>query len=80
MNKNYNFSKPIKETAIEIGKSCKLIQENMDLLILSSKTKEEFLRKLKKKCLEYVKKFNFILQFENIRMCPLILESRHFIN
>lgn len=37
----------------------------MDLLILSSKTKEEFLKKLKKKCLEYVKKLNFILQFEN---------------
>ena len=46
--------KILKETAIEIGKSCKLIQENMDLLILSSKTKEEFLKKLKRKCHEYV--------------------------
>jgi len=66
--------KKYKETAIEIGKSCKLIQDNMDLLILSSKTKEEFLKKLKKKCVEYVKSINKIILFGNYlylfhRMC-----------
>ena len=36
-----------QETAIEIAKSCNLINEDtMDLIILSSKTKEEFLEKL----------------------------------
>ncbi len=36
-----------QETAIEIGKSCNLINEsNMDLIILSSKDKEEFDKKL----------------------------------
>jgi len=31
-----------QETAIEIGRSCKLIQEDMEELILSSKTISEF--------------------------------------
>ena len=37
-----------QETAIEIGKSCKLIQEDMKMLILSSSTPEEFSKKLYK--------------------------------
>ena len=36
-----------QETAIEIGKSCKLIQPDMQLEILSSSSKEELLKKLK---------------------------------
>ena len=43
-----------KETAIEIGKSCKLIQENMDLVILTSETENEVIRKIVKKCEQYV--------------------------
>ncbi len=36
-----------QETAIEIGKSCNLINESaMDLIILSSKTQEELLKRL----------------------------------
>jgi len=35
-----------QETAIEIGKSCKLVQEDMTLIILSSATEEEFRDKL----------------------------------
>lgn len=36
-----------QETAIEIGKSCNLINEKtMDLIILSAKTKEELVAKL----------------------------------
>lgn len=35
-----------QETAIEIGRSCKLIQKNMLEIILSSASKEEFLAKL----------------------------------
>jgi magnesium-transporting ATPase (P-type) len=36
-----------QETAIEIGRSCRLIQEDMDEIILTSKTSEEFKDKLK---------------------------------
>ena len=36
-----------QETAIEIGKSCKLIQPDMQLEILSSSSKDELLKKLK---------------------------------
>lgn len=36
-----------QETAIEIGKACKLIQPKMQEIILSSPTREEFSRKLK---------------------------------
>lgn len=43
-----------QETAIEIGKSCKLIQESMEVIILSSKTRDEFIKKLKRKCYDYV--------------------------
>eukprot|EP00347_Sterkiella_histriomuscorum_P017586 403348770 len=35
-----------QETAIEIGKSCKLIQAGMKEIVLSSKSKEDFLAKL----------------------------------
>jgi phospholipid-transporting ATPase len=35
-----------QETAIEIGKSCRLIQPDMCLEILSSSTEEEFREKL----------------------------------
>lgn len=35
-----------QETAIEIGKSCKLIQTDMILEILSSATEDEFREKL----------------------------------
>ncbi len=37
-----------QETAIEIGKSCKLIQKHMKEYILSSKDREEFRAKLSK--------------------------------
>ena len=38
-----------QETAIEIGKSCNLIiEDQMDIIILSSKTKKEFEEKLKR--------------------------------
>lgn len=37
-----------QETAIEIGKSCNLIDlKTMDLVVLSAKTKDEFKEKLK---------------------------------
>jgi P-type E1-E2 ATPase len=35
-----------QETAIEIGKSCNLITEEMDLVVLSSETEMEFESKL----------------------------------
>ena len=35
-----------QETAIEIGRACKLIQQHMRLVVLSSGSREEFLRKL----------------------------------
>ena len=35
-----------QETAIEIGKSCKLIQQGMKEIVLSSKSKEDFIEKL----------------------------------
>lgn len=35
-----------QETAIEIAKSCKLIQEDMKEVILSSKSKEDFVARL----------------------------------
>lgn len=35
-----------QETAIEIGKACKLIQPHMKEVILSSMSKEEFILKL----------------------------------
>ena len=44
-----------KETAIEIGKSCKLIQESMDLVILTSETENEVARKIVRKCEQYVR-------------------------
>lgn len=43
-----------QETAIEIGKSCKLLMPGMDLCILSSKTKEEYFSKLDRACAEFV--------------------------
>ncbi len=46
-----------QETAIEIGKSCKLIQPDMDLEILTSSSSEEF----KEKLLTLCKKYNIIL-------------------
>ena len=46
-----------QETAIEIGKSCKLIQEDMTLIILSSATEEEFRDKL----LECIRVYNINL-------------------
>lgn len=36
-----------QETAIEIARSCKLIQKNMEEVILSSKSREEFRDKLR---------------------------------
>ena len=38
-----------QETAIEIGKSCNLIMDTkvMDMIVLSSKSKEEFVKRLK---------------------------------
>jgi len=44
----------IKETAIEIGKACKLIQEKMDLIILTSESSNEVANKIKRKCEQYV--------------------------
>ena len=44
----------IKETAIEIGKSCKLIQEDMKIIILSSKSLGEFKGKINEACKEFV--------------------------
>lgn len=44
-----------QETAIEIGKSCKLIQEDMDLLILTSSHQEDFQSKLNRFILNYVR-------------------------
>lgn len=35
-----------QETAIEIGKACKLVQPHMQLIILSSASKQEFNEKL----------------------------------
>lgn len=35
-----------QETAIEIGKSCKLIQQGMKEIVLSSKSKDDFMAKL----------------------------------
>lgn len=43
-----------QETAIEIGKSCRLIQEDMQLEILSSNDEDEFRDKL----LDCIRKFN----------------------
>lgn len=43
-----------KETAIEIGKACKLIQENMDLVILTSENANEVAMKIRKKSEQYV--------------------------
>jgi len=37
-----------QETAIEIGRSCKLIQLGMEEVILTSKTKDELVRRLTK--------------------------------
>lgn len=51
------FWKFIKETAIEIGKSCHLIQPDMDLIILTSSDAIEVGQKILKKCEQYVKKF-----------------------
>jgi magnesium-transporting ATPase (P-type) len=42
-----------QETAIEIGKSCRLIQDDMQLEILSSENEEEFRDKL----LDLIKKY-----------------------
>jgi phospholipid-transporting ATPase len=45
-----------QETAIEIAKSCKLIQQDMEILILTSSSSEEFKSKLHnytKKSLEF---------------------------
>jgi phospholipid-transporting ATPase len=37
-----------QETAIEIGKSCKLLNDDMKLVILSSRDKEQFIRRLER--------------------------------
>lgn len=37
----------------------------MDLLILSSRTKEEFLKKLRKKCNDYVFFFHFRIKIDS---------------
>lgn len=50
-----------QETAIEIGKSCKLIQEDMSLEILSSETEDEFREKL----LDCIRKWNIKLGRKN---------------
>lgn len=44
-----------QETAVEIGKACKLIQKDMDLLNLSSINQEEFKTKLNRFITTYVK-------------------------
>jgi len=45
-----------QETAIEIGKACQLIQQDMDLLILSSGNSEDFINRLKRFISTYVRK------------------------
>jgi magnesium-transporting ATPase (P-type) len=46
-----------QETAIEIGKSCNLIElKNMDLIILSAPSKDEFVKNLKDAFDNYVSK------------------------
>ena len=47
-----------QETAIEIGKSCRLIQDDMQLEILSSENEEEFRDKL----LDLIKKYQVNLE------------------
>jgi len=42
-----------QETAIEIAKSCKLIQQDMQTVILSSDTQEEFFKLLDENCRRY---------------------------
>jgi len=42
-----------QETAIEIGKSCRLIQTDMDLEILTSSSSDEFRDKLLSLCKKY---------------------------
>ena len=43
-----------QETAIEIGKTSKLLQPGFDLVILSSSKKEKFYYLLDRYCMEYV--------------------------
>jgi phospholipid-transporting ATPase len=54
-----------QETAIEIGKSCRLIQDDMQLEILSSENEEEFRDKL----LDLIKKYqvNLAVKIKDLR-------------
>ena len=50
-----------QETAIEIGKSCNLIDPHkMDLVILSSKTADDLLKKLRVAFNEYVNCYHYL--------------------
>lgn len=71
-----------QETAIEIGKSCKLIQPEMDLVILSSTDVNEVTKKIKKKCHQYVKKIIlfYLILFNNIIYFKFILFILHILN
>jgi len=60
-----------KETAIEIAKSCKLIQPHMETIILSSDNIKEFMAKLDAKVLQYVKKSSFYLSLKFLLECHL---------
>ena len=51
-----------QETAIEIGKACRLIQQDMDLVILSSLSSDDFCSKLKRYISTYVFLFFFNLE------------------
>lgn len=54
-----------QETAIEIGKSCNLIDlKTMDLIILSSKTKDELKFKLREAFNNYVNNHSIYLIFQ----------------
>jgi hypothetical protein len=53
----------VKETAIEIGKSCQLVLPEMELIILSSKTREEFIEKLEEQMTSYVPSLSFSFYF-----------------
>lgn len=58
-----------QETAIEIGKSCKLIQPDMDLEILTSSSSEEFKDKLLQLCKKYqVNLGRKVTSLEKVRM------------
>jgi magnesium-transporting ATPase (P-type) len=58
-----------QETAIEIGRSCKLIQNDMEELIISSKTDVEF----KEKLLEQIRKrrIDISKNYSNLSEVPM---------